>query len=742
MNRQFIAASKEYNSRQRHIGAPIFRKEFAHGFDGKPCKLQIGTTGFYRLFLNGKELSKGYMAPYIANPDHFVYYDEFDVTDVLQKSNVLCVLLGNGFGNALDCDIWEFESAPYRTAPKMHLALFDGETRVWESDENFEVFASPITFDDIRFGEYFDARLVRPELLQTGKCAGGRKALCVAAPRGEWKKCDVQPLRFYEEIAPKSVKATDGGYLYDFGQNNSGVFRLSVVGKAGQIIKMTFGEMLRNGKLYMDNITFADRGIQYDIQHDEYTCTDGKQTYVPSFTYHGYQYVFVEGIEEKQATLDLLTMIVMHSSVPAVGRFACSNATVNKIEEATRRSDLANFCYFPTDCPHREKNGWTGDAAFSAEQFLYHFDCGKSLREWLGALRKTQRENGQLPGIAPTSTWGYDWGNGPAWDYAIAEIPYQVYRFTGDVKIIEENADAIERYFAYAQTKINEDGLLAYGLGDWCEAGSVNECSTPLEVTDTLVMIDASATATKILSVIGRTIAAEEIAAFGNRLKVSFRKKYVRGGEVICRTQTAQAKAIACGIFTERELPEAYACLQALLQEKNGRFKVGVVGAKVLFDSLTQANLTDMAFSAIVGPEFPSYGYWLLNGATTLWESFSRIDEHGMPEISDSRNHHFWGSVTAWFYRVLAGLQILSHSTARICPHIASALDWAEAEYAYNGKNLRVRWERRGENIAVQIANRGFTGEIAIPNYHTDKSAILPLESGEREYIFLQNAKM
>lgn len=735
MSRQFIAGSKEYNTREKHVGAPLLRKVFPYTQSGKPCKLEIGTTGFYRLFLNGKELTKGHMAPYISNPDHIVYFDEYDVTNDLQAENVVCVLLGNGFGNALDCEIWKFESASYRSAPKVSLTIYSGSDTIINSDDSFEVFESPITFDDIRFGEYFDARLLRHELLQAGSVSGGRKAVCVPAPKGEQKICAVQPLIRFEEIVPQSITETGGGYLYDFGQNNSGIYRLHITGRAGQVVKMTFGELLRDGKLYMDNLRFV---AGYDIQHDEYTCADGEQTYVPSFTYHGYQYVFVEGIAREQATKELLTYIVVHSDIPPVGYFRCSNETVNRIEEITRRSDTANFHYFPTDCPHREKNGWTGDIALSAEQLSYHFDCAASLREWLCNLRKAQWENGELPGIVPTDTWGYDWGNGPAWDCALVEVPYQVYRFTGDVKIIEENADAIERYFVYAQTKLNADGLLAYGLGDWCEAENREVISTPLEVTDTLVMIDTAKKAASLLDAIGRRNASEKIARFADRLRTSFREKYVRKGEVICRTQTAQAKAISCNIFNEDEMPEAYSCLGELMRERNGRFKVGVIGAKVLFDSLTKAGMTEEAFSAVVGPVFPSYGYWLEHGATTLWESFNDADDKAAATIIDSHNHHFWGSVTAWFYRVLAGLDIQACDKVKICPHIISSLDWAEAEYRNNGRSIHVRWERRGENIFLQVANSGFAGEIYMDGYQTDKVKNISLENGENEYVFYE----
>lgn len=733
MEARFIFAGTEFNSRDKHIPAPLFRKEFACTDITGTHKLVIGATGFYRIFLNGEELTKGPLAPYISNPDHTVYYDEYDLSGKLLADNVLCVLLGNGFGNALDCNIWEYESAPYRSAPKMFLCIYGKDGTALCSDDSFDVFDSPITFDDLRFGEFFDARLVRPELFERGSVSGGRKAAVAPPPKGELKKCTAQPLRRFEEVAAKTVTKSDGGFIFDFGQNNTGIFRLHITGRSGQKVKLTFGEILRDGKLFTDNIRFAERRIGYDVQYDEYICTDGEQTYEPSFTYHGYRYAFVEGIEEAQAKPELLTMIVMHSDITPVGHFACSDEVINKIEECTCRSDVSNFLYFPTDCPHREKNGWTGDIVCSAEQLLYHYDCVLSLREWLGVLRKTQKENGRLPGIAPTSTWGYDWGSGPAWDSALVEVPYQIYRFTKDTGIIFENADAIEKYFAYADTKLNSDGLLAYGLGDWREAGSVMDITTPLEVTDTLVMTDTAKKASELLAVIGHTEQSEKIGKWGKKLERQFWKKYAKNGEITCKTQTAQAKAIACGIFGKDELTKAYDVLKKMLADNNGRFKVGVIGAKVLFDVLVRAGAGDEALEAIIGPQFPSYGFWLSKGATTLWESFMDGDDIWR----DSRNHHFWGSVSAWFFKTLAGLDIVSRGKAEICPHTLSRLSWAEASHSYKDLSLFVRWERKDGGIEFCIRNKGYTGNISVPGYETDGKKTVPLEDGERIYSFL-----
>lgn len=183
---------------------------------------------------------------------------------------------------------------------------------------------------------------------------------------------------------------------------------------SGQKITFDFGEVLIDGKLNKDNIVCDlvcdDYKWQY-VQHDEYICTDGWQTWTPSFTYHGFRYVYVTGLTAGQATVDALQYVVLHSDVAQRATFRCSDQTLNRIYDITLRSDLSNLFYIPTDCPQREKNGWTADAGLSAEQFLYTFDCGKTLSEWLINVCKAQRSDGMMPGIVPTYGWGFEWGN-------------------------------------------------------------------------------------------------------------------------------------------------------------------------------------------------------------------------------------------------------------------------------------------------------------------------------------------
>lgn len=345
-NFQYIAASKDFNTRQKHVNAPLFRKQFR--CDGLPEQaiLRVACVGLYLLYVNGTEITKGYLAPYISNCNDTVYYDEYDITPLLlaDADNVVCVILGNGFANAIDFDIWQFESSPFRRAPCFALTLTYNGKQILQTDVSFELYDSAIMFDDIRAGERYDARLRRTELFAPSSKAlpGCKKPIIVETPHGELRKCNVEPIREQRRFSAQRVISSRDGYIYDFGENNAGVVCLRVNGESGQKITFDFGEVVIDGKLNKDNIVcdFACDDYKWDyVQHDEYICTDGWQTWTPSFTYHGFRYVYVTGLTSEQATIDALQCIVLHSDVKQRGNFRCSNQTLNRIYDI-RRVDL------------------------------------------------------------------------------------------------------------------------------------------------------------------------------------------------------------------------------------------------------------------------------------------------------------------------------------------------------------------------------------------------------------------
>ena len=744
---KFIAAGTEFSTQEKHVPAPYFRKKF-HFNKGKKAEIRICGLGFYELYINGTNVTKGRLAPYITNPDQALYYDDYDVTKhLVDGENVLGVWLGSGMQNNPYGDIWDFHKAAFRSAPKFAMAFYEDGEIAFESDESFVTKPSPIVFDDFRAGEHYDARL---EISGWNTLdlddSDWQNAIPAITPMGAKKVVEAEPILVHQEISPVSVKRTPSGkYLYDFGINFTGVCRIKIKGKRGQEIRLTHGEIVLDGELDLRNVVNNEVREGYD-HCDWYTLKgDGVETYTPRFTYHGFQYVEVQGITEEQATLDLLTFEVMHSDVKKRGAFLCSDEIANAIQESTQRSDLSNLFYIPTDCPHREKNGWTGDVALSAEQMLVNFAVEKTLEDWLFSVRNAQDQRGAIPGIVPTGGWGFAWGAGPNWDDALFELPYQTYRYTGDEKIIKDNLAAMKKYLRYMETKKNADGLFEYGLGDWAQPKSNFQFTTPTEITDSIKCVDMCDKAAKMAKLVGDEEMAEYAQDLAKEIRKSIKKKYIQDGKMVITEQTALSYALYYEISKEDEAALRAQLLERIAQD-NEVFTTGVLGARVLFRLLSDMGQGNLAYKLIVQNRYPSYGYNVIRGTRTLAEQFYPLGKRGWEREDgrkyDSLNHHFWGDVSAWFILRVAGIQInptfYHPDRVEIAPDFIDALAFAQGKIEHRKGEIFSRWERTdcGAIKLTIVIPQGVEGILHLPADYICDSEILCV--GRQEIMIMQ----
>lgn len=714
MEKRFICASLTCCDFAHRVAAPYLRRAFDLKFTPKAADLKICGLGFYRLWINGREITKGNFAPYISNPDDRMYFDTYDLTPCLQPGeNVLGVLLGNGFQNDFGGAVWDFDKAPWRSAPKLAIefcAVGSEETLSFHADGHFLTHPSPILFDEYRLGEIYDARRELPGWNLPGyDTAGWTPALPADAPKGALCECRAEPIRRYETLSPVSVTPCDGGFLYDFGRNTAGICRLHLTDAApGQTVVIKFCERLRDGKFDQSNL-YNQPVEKYpfyftDFSRVEYHARGGDELYEPSFAWFGYRYAFVLGVRPDQATAGLLSFPALSSDLRRVGHFSCSDETVNRIFDMIVNSDRSNFYYFPTDCPHREKNGWTGDASLSAPQMSLLLDTTESYLEWLRCVVAAQRADGALPGIVPTSGWGFAWGNGPAWDSVLFNLPYTVWRLRGDTRAIAVTADAMLRYLAYIRTRRSADGTVAIGLGDWVPVGKKsNRYDTPLVLTDSIMVTDMANKAAVMLAVIGRKKDAAIAAALRDEMLASIRGVLLdkTAGRLANGTQTAQAMGLYYGIFLPEERRKAFGLLMTRIRENNGRFDCGFLGLHVLFHVLSEFGEGETAYRMITGKEFPSYRNLLDRGETAMVEAFQ---PEGGPECG-SHNHHFLGDAVRWFFRSLAGLEIVNCRRIRVSPLFVRELDSAEASYELPGGNAAVAWRRCGSRILLTVTH-------------------------------------
>ncbi len=727
------------------VSAPYLRRDFVVDALPQRAELTVCALGFYELFVNGKKITKGHLSPYIVNPDQVLPYDTYNVTDLLVKGeNVLGFILGNGMQNGFGGFIWDFDKTSFLSAPKLAFALemtTGDQKTVIEADENLIGHPSPIVFDDLRYGEKYDANqeIVNWNLPDCDLSAW-TPTIHRSTNRGEAMLCDARPIVATQEVKAISITSVDDGYLYDFGVNLVGLTRLSIQGKKGQHIVIDHGELLENGKLSQKNIMFDRPHLAHlnpYVQRTEYTCRgEGIETYLPHFTYYGFRYAFITGVEAHEATPALLTAVVMNTELGDRGDFSSSNEIINRLQEMTRRSTLGNFQHFPTDCPHREKNGWTADAALSAEQTLLNFEPEDNYLMWEKCIVRAMNEAGALPGIVPTGGWGFHWGNGPAWDSVLIYLPYFCAVLRNDLRVAEAAKGAMTRYFDYLTTRRDERGLLEIGLGDWCPANP--EYTTPLIFTDSTISYDLAVKAAYLYDRMAMPEEAAYCRKFARDMRAAIRAHLLEDATTmrfISGRQSVQAMAIFYGLCdTEEEKEKALSLLLDEIHAQDDHMGVGVLGGRVIFRVLCESGHEDLAVKMITRLDPPSYGCMIADGLTTLAEVVHPPYE--------SRNHHFWGDISALFIEYFAGIRpnpdLKNAANVDIRPVFPSDLCHAKAYHKAVSGCVSVAWQRVGETVEFDLTYPvSASGAVIAPRgYLVNGKDCVPAASGK--FIFIQ----
>jgi alpha-L-rhamnosidase len=505
------------------------------------------------------------------------------------------------------------------------------------------------------------------------------------------------------EITPVSVNSPEPGvYLVDMGQNMAGWIQLRVKGDSGDIVKMKFGEMLKaDGTLNQFNIDRHHRETEFQVA--EYTLKgSGKEVWEPKFTYYGFQYVQIEGYPGNLGKDDIRGKVVF-TSFDQSGSFSCSNDIINQINHASEWSFISNFLGYPTDCPQREKNGWTGDAHLSAETGLLTFKPQMGYTKWLFDCQDAQEESGLLPGIVPTSGWGYYTGGkrvgyGPAWDGAYIWVPWYMYLYSGDTQVLRSHYENMKKSIGFMRDKA--DGhILDIGLGDWVFINSY----APRDLTSTACYYDLTLKVSQIASLLGKKEDAEFYSQLAGEIKSAFNQKYYRAKD---RTyagseQTSLAAALYFDLVPSKDVKKVVGTLARVIIKNDTLLDCGVLGAKWIPHALSDNGYEDLAFQISKNTRYPGWGYWMELGATTLWEAFNTETR------DNSRNHMFFGDIVHWWYKELAGIrpdpENVGFKHFYIKPFFPETLDFAEASHDCMYGQIRREWKRVGDNIAMVI---------------------------------------
>ncbi|HVW94648.1 MAG TPA: family 78 glycoside hydrolase catalytic domain [Mucilaginibacter sp.] len=681
--------------------APYFRTTFNAPKKIRSARAYIAVVGLYELYINGKKIGNHRLDPMYTRFDRRTLYVTYDVTPELQNGeNAMGVLLGNGWYNLQSTAVWYFDKSPWRNRPAFCLDLRitydDGTTEVISSDKKWKTSLSPIIFNSIYTAEHYDARLEQPGWNTINfRDTSWKPVINRSAPSLNIVSQAMQPIRAVEKIPAQSMKKLDDKtYLFDLGRNISGVSSLTVSGEAGTVIRLKHAEKLDStGHADQSNIDIHYRPTddKDPFQTDIFILAGkGQETFTPRFNYKGFQYVEVSSDKPITLTLESLSGYFMHSDVASVGTVHSSSDILNKIWQATNNSYLSNFFGYPTDCPQREKNGWTGDAHIASETGLYNFDGITIYEKWMGDHRDEQQPNGVLPSIIPSNGWGYEWGNGPDWTSTIAIIPWNLYMFYGDSKALSDNYENIKRYVDHIND-LYPTGLTSWGLGDWVPVKSV----TPVEFTSSAYYYTDVKILAKAAALFGRKADQQKYEALAAKIKTAFNAKYLNDATGIYDKgyQTELSVPLYWGLVPDALKGKVAAQLAERVKKDNNHLDVGILGAKAILSALSDNGYADVAYAIASQETFPSWGWWIVNGATTLYENWDIKANDAL-----SLNHIMFGEIGAWYYKGIGGIkadpQHPGFKNILLTPHFVTGLNHFECTHTGPYGKIISSWKR------------------------------------------------
>ena len=656
----------------------------------------------------------------------------YDVTESLEKgANVLAAVLGNGWYNCFAEDPWNTRQATWRSSPKviaeLHIEQANGSTRVISTDRTWKSSKGPITYNGIRNGEFYDAGLEMPGWNDIGFSDSNWEGVYITRPPGGLlKSFEMQPIRKTMDLKPvRKWKSPSGTWVFDTGQNASGIARIKVKGKKGTEVIIRYTDTLEE-----DGVSINQRAIggfikSGEFQTDKYIKgSDETETWSPVFVYHGFQYIEIEGLDY-EPDLDTVTAVIMNTDFKKRGSFECSDDLLNTVQKLCWWSTISNYHSIPTDCPHREKKGWTGDASLSSEQTLINFDPMAAYYKWMDDFRDAQKPKGCVPCVVPSTGWGYGWGNGPDWSSALTLIPWYTYLYCGDVNILKRNYDIIKKHCDFMLT-MAEGYIVNYGIGDWCppfegRAISVNMSSfkAPTELTDTAYFYNSADIISRIAEILGCSDDVAKYKELAIKIKKAFREKFFdkKLMKVAGDCQTSTACMIFQGLAEEDEREPLLELLIKQIEELDWHLDFGILGNKYVMHTLGDTGNGSIGFRMLAQRTFPSPKRWIDLGATTLWECWNGGGSH---------NHHMFSDLSAFMYKYVGGISPDENSPGfkhiSLRPAVDCGLEYAAVSHESMYGLINCRWTNKEGKITISLEiPAGTTASLYIPEDYLEK---------------------
>ena len=687
---------------------PVFRKVFRVPAHLKRAYMYMASPGYWKVLINGKKAGDGELESTLYDYTKAIPYQSFNVISLLKpgKRNVVSIELGNGWYNFMEPSPGGYQNAPWRAWPRVRLNLLmrasDGKSKWLITNGSWQAADGPYLADGIYNGEVYDAKLnIHGWNNPDEKLVQLATAQVAKAPTGRLTAQLMPPCQVIQRLAPVSIREPQPHvFVVKFPQNMSGWVTLTARGQAGVPVVLQYAELLKRNGL-VNQAPISDQALAGPFQTDVYIPASSRSfTYHPDFAYNGFQYVQINGLASAKDIL-LIRADFIHTDFHRSGTFWCSSPLLDAIADATSRSYCSNFMGYPTDCPQREKNGWTGDAWLGAMQGMMTYNNQLGYAKWLDDISSTQFPSGRLLVVMPNPS-GWDWDNGkypdPDWESAYEFVCWYQYLYYGDGRVLREHYNGLKRYFHFVMTFTHHDILPdGAGIGDW-GSPAVHRPSTSF--SSTCILYHDAVLLTRIAVVLGNRKDVAAFTADATAIRQAFNRRFYKGHGVYGNGgQTAQAMPLYYGIATTTMRPPVLQRLVRDVHAHQDHLDVGVLGDKCLFRVLSKYGHAALAYRIATQTTYPSYGQWILHGATTLWEGW------GLPLAS--HNHIMFGDILGWMYNDLAGIRSDWRSpgfrTILIKPYPIKALSWVQARHKCRFGLIKSAWRWHGEQLVVNI---------------------------------------
>ncbi|MPR33126.1 Bacterial alpha-L-rhamnosidase [Cytophagaceae bacterium SJW1-29] len=728
--------------------APYLRREIRLRPGFRKARLYVTALGLYEFSINGQKAGTEFLTPGWTDYDKRVYYQTYDVTSQLKSgANVLASQLSYGWyagylGYALlvgNPVVRAFYGKVPLLKAQLEVEYPDGKTETFATDNSWKASFGALLESDMLNGETYDARLEWADWQKPG------------FDDKSWQKAGVYPDRagrLVQTYPGPPVKITgtlpvkhqtqrpDGTYIFDMGQNFAGIIRLRVKGRAGDTIRLRYGEKLfPDGRLMTENLRMARATDTYILKG----AREG-EVWEPKFTYHGFQYVEISGLRDKPDATTLVGLVI-GSDTPQVGTFETDNAMVNQLYRNIDWTQRSNYVDIPTDCPQRdERVGWTGDAQVYVKSATFNRDVASFFTKWVVDLNDAQYENGAYPLYAPRPNLRKTDTFSPGWMEAGIICPYQMYQTYGDTRLIEKGWVPMVHFMDFLEKRSQGTYLFPEGtfrdlspkggFGDWLSFGK----KTPPDLLASFYFAYCADLMAEMAGALGKQDDQKRFGEMGQKIRKAVLDHYTdtkgrfktdtvpygNGAGYVDgqlgfsgHTQTAYANAIYMGILPAKSIGQAGDYLAELIRQNDGRLATGFLGAKPLLPALSASGHSALAYELFLSKEFPSWGFEVENGSTTIWErwdSYTKEDGFKYNAAMNSFNHYAFGAVCEWMFENAAGIQPAEPGFARfiIRPEIdpksgTDRINQLQASYHSPNGPIVSSWKKEPDGLLMNV---------------------------------------